>query len=85
MKKSRAQFYFVANQILGCCGFKSHKGTILLSLVSLHCRILFRVSCYILGVAVTQEGVAEHYLKGQHKVHCREINCGIIMAFLSVD
>lgn len=31
-------------------------------------RILFRVSCYVLGVAVTQEGVAEHYLKGQHKV-----------------
>ncbi|XP_015758529.1 PREDICTED: ancient ubiquitous protein 1-like [Acropora digitifera] len=47
-------------------------------------RILFRVSCYILGVAVTQEGVAEHYLKGQHKVHCREINCGIIMAKLMV-
>lgn len=44
------------------------------------------MSCYVLGVAVTQEGVAEHYVKGQHKVHCTEINnnyCGkFIMAKL---
>ena len=33
-----------------------------------HYRILLRVSCCILGVAVTQEGTAENYKKDQHKV-----------------
>lgn len=31
-------------------------------------RILLRVSCCILGVAVTQEGTAENYKKDQHKL-----------------
>ena len=32
------------------------------------CRILFRVSSAILGIAVTQEG-CENFIKGQHKVN----------------